>query len=88
MKQDKLVIANALAVTTVMLWVICTIFIVLLPDFSLTVTSWWMHGLDVSAMGIWNLTFNNFIFGGITWAVAAWGSGYIFGWVWQIASKK
>jgi len=88
LKLDKKVIANSLALTTLILWIICTIIVAVFPQFSLNVTQWWMHGMDISVMGTWNLNINNFVLGGITAVASAWGSGYIFGWSWEIFSKK
>lgn len=88
MKLDKVIIANSLALTTAVLWVLCTIIVAVLPDFSLAVTEWWMHGLDVSVMGTWSLNVANFVLGGFTLVISAWVSGYVFGWVWEALSKK
>lgn len=88
MKLDKLVIANSLALATAILWVICTVIVVILPGFSLTVTSWWLHGLNTSVLGSWNLTLANFLLGGIVLVISAWVAGYIFGWAWEVVSKR
>lgn len=87
MKLDKIVLANAFALSTAIFWVICSAIVYLLPAFSLTVANWWMHGLDVSLMGNWNITFTNFIWGGITITASLWATGYIFGWAWEKMSK-
>jgi len=88
MKLEKMAIANAFALSSIVLWILCTVFVVLLPDFSLTVTQWWMHGLNISAMGSWNLNFGNFLFGGIALAISAWITGYVLGWCWEFVSKR
>jgi len=44
MKHDKIVLANTFALATIILWTTCSLFIVLVPDFSMTVLKWWMHG--------------------------------------------
>jgi hypothetical protein len=87
MKLDKMVLANAFALTTAVLWVVCSAIVWVLPAFSLTVTRWWMHGLDISVMGNWNLTFTNFIVGGVTIVVSTWVTGWLFGWSWEKAGK-
>ena len=76
-------VANALAVTTAFLWVLCTAFVWLLPSLSLTIVEWWMHGMSLEVMGEWNLTATNFVLGGLTLTVSAWVSGWVFGWVWR-----
>lgn len=88
MKKEKIVLANALAFTAAILWVVCTLLIVVFPAFTLTVTTWWMHGLALSAMGTWNLTWSSVLFGGVTLIVAAWLSAYLFGWCWEKFSGK
>lgn len=88
MKLDKIVLANASALATAILWTICSIFVWLLPNFAFTVSQWWMHGLDISIMGNWNLTLTNFIAGGITLIISAWVTGYVFGWAWKKTSGK
>ncbi len=75
MKKEKIVLANALALTAAILWVVCSLLIAVFPAFALTVTTWWMHGLALSAMGTWNLTWSNVLLGGETLIVAA-GRGH------------
>lgn len=85
MKTTTTKLANAFALAMAVLWAICSAVIWLLPDFSLTVTGWWMHGMDLSTMGGWHLTFSNFLLGGIAAIVSAWVTGWILGWSWQTA---
>jgi len=88
MKFDKIVLANAFALATVILWVVCSIFVFLLPSLSMEITGWWMHGLDLSSLGSFQLTITNFLIGGITLTIAFWVIGYIFGWSWEKMNKK
>jgi len=88
MKLTGTILANAFALTTVIVWVICSAFIFLLPGLSMTITSWWVHGLDLSPLGTFKLDLINFLLGGITLTLAFWGIGYIFGWSWEKVSKK
>jgi len=88
MKKEKIVLANAFALTAAILWVVCSLLIAIFPAFALTVTSWWMHGLALSAMGTWNLTWGNAFLGGLTLIVATWLSAYLFGWCWETVSGK
>lgn len=74
------VLGNAFALTAAIVWIICSLFIWLLPDFSLTVIRWLAMGLDISALGRFNLDFGTFLIGGITITVSAWIGGYILGW--------
>ena len=83
MKNNTMKLANAFALAMAVLWVLCIAVIWLLPSFSWTVTGWWMHGMDLSAMGGWNLTISNFLLGGITAIASAWITGWILAWSWQ-----
>ncbi len=80
MKKEEIVLANAFAVTVTILWVVCSLIIAVFPAFSLTVTTWWMHGLAPSATETWHLTWSNFLLGGVTLVVSAWLGGYVLGW--------
>jgi hypothetical protein len=84
MKNNTMKLANAFALAMVVLWVLCSAVIWLLPGFSWTVTGWWMHGMDLSAMGGWNLTISNFLLGGITAIASAWITGWVLAWSWQV----
>lgn len=88
MKLEKVTLANALALATAKLWVLCTLFVWLFPNFSITIIEWWMHGMSMQVMGDFNLTLNNFFLGGITLTVSVWITGYVFGWSWEKVSKK
>jgi len=88
MKLEKMVLANALALATAVSWLVCSAFVVFLPEFSLNVTRWWLHGLDISALGAWKLDVTNFLLGGVSLTASVWGVGYVFGWAWELASGK
>ena len=38
-----------------------------------------MHGLNMSALGVWKVTMGGFLWGGIVLSGIAWAAGYIFG---------
>jgi len=83
MKLDTMKLANAFALAMAILWIICSAVVWILPSFSLQITSWWMHGMDLTAMGNWNLTFANFLLGGILVIVSAWITGWVLAWSWE-----
>ena len=62
---------NKLALTTAIvfsvLWVICSAFIVLIPDLSMSLTGTMFHA-NLSSM-LWTLTWGGFFIGLIAWAV-------------------
>lgn len=88
MKSDTTRLANAFGLAMVILWTVCSVFIWLLPDLAWQITSWWMHGMDLSAMGNWDLTLGNFLLGGITAVISAWVTGWVLGWAWQVLGRK
>lgn len=88
MKLEKMALANAFALTTAIAWIACSAFVFLLPDLSMTIASWWMHGLSLSPFGSFKLDLTNFLLGGITLTLSFWGLGYIFGWSLEQVSKK
>lgn len=87
MKLDKIVLANAFGLTTAILWVACSAVVWLLPRLSMTVIEWWMHGMDIAVIGNWNLTFSNFLLGGIVGIVSVWVTGWVLGWSWEKVSQ-
>lgn len=85
MKLTKNSLANGLALATAILWVLCSAFVAIFPDFSVTVTKWWMHGMDVSNF---NLSFASFIWGGLTLTASFWVVGYVLGWSLDVVNKR
>lgn len=80
--------AHAFALATGILWIVCSVIVWLFPSFSLQVTSWWMHGMDMSVMGGWNLSFGNFVWGGVTAVASAWGTGWVLVWSWEMVERS
>lgn len=85
MKLTSKNFANAFALSTVVLWVGCSAIVALFPEPSRVVTQWWMHGMKLDPYAI---DFNNFLWGGITLTGAAWITGYILGWSFEVVDKK
>ena len=79
MKTSEIKYANAFAVTTAFVWVVCTLGVALLPSASFMMSGWFMHGLNMSALGVWKVTMGGFLWGGIVLSGIAWAAGYIFG---------
>lgn len=88
MKLTKELLANAFALTTGILWVLCSAFVWVLPGFSMIVTKWWVHGMQVENLGQFNLNITNFILGGVTLIISAWVTGYVFGSSLKFFEKK
>lgn len=85
MKLTKNNLANSFALATAVLWGLCSAFVTVFPDFSHTVTKWWMHGMDVNKF---NLGWDNFVWGGVTLVISFWLVGYVFGWSFEVIDKK
>ena len=85
MKLTKYNLANGLALTTAILWLLCSAFVAIFPDFSLTVTKWWMHGMEVT---VFDLSFANFVWGGLTIVGSFWIVGYVLGWSLEFVDKR
>ncbi|USN97310.1 MAG: hypothetical protein H6799_02970 [Candidatus Nomurabacteria bacterium] len=85
MKLTKQSLSKSFALTTGILWVLCSGIVALLPDFSRDVTQWWVHGMELSG---YNITFGSFALGGATIVASAWLTGYILGWSLQLFSNE
>ena len=83
MKNLKIKLANTLALSMGVIWILCALIVWMLPDFSMQVMIWWMHGLDMSALGDWDLTFGSLVYGGLTAILVSWLSGFVIGWSWE-----
>ena len=81
-------LANTFGLAMIVIWVVCSAFVWLFPQMSLTIANWWMHGLDMSTMGEWNLTITSFVMGGVTAIASGWISGWILGWSWEQVNDK
>ena len=84
-KADPMRLANTFALATVILWVLCSAFVWVLPDFSLQASQWMMHGVSLSAF---NINLNNILLGGVAWTVCAWITGWVLGWSWNFMGGK
>ena len=86
MQIEKTRFANALALTTLILWVLCSLIALSLPGFYMRTGGMWMHMnySNLANLGMWPMmTVNTVVFGGLTMVIAAWVTGYIFGWVYE-----
>lgn len=88
MKHDPTSTANALAVTSAILYVFCRIAVSLFPDLSMSIAKSWFHGLEISQVTGWSLTFSSFVLGLVSLTIAAWLTGYLFAKVYNYFSKK
>ena len=80
MKHEPNTTANAAAVTVGVLYVICRVLVLLVPDLFLAITGTWFHGIDISKIAATSAAVDpgSFILGLVTSVVAAWAVGYLF----------
>lgn len=88
MKITKISIANASAVTTVFVWLVCNSGILFFPYQPYMMGQWITHGKTIYKMTQWNLFFPGVFFEGLILVIFAWVTGYVFGWSLEIFSKK
>ena len=69
-------LSKSFALTTGVLWILCSGFVAIFPDISRGVTRWWMHGMELSG---YNVTLGSFMLGGASIVASAWLTGYILG---------
>ena len=88
MKSTKNKLASSFALTTVVLWTLCSTFVAIFPDFSFKVTKWWLHGMNIDILSDFNLRWSNFLWGGLTLVISFWIVGYVLGWSLEIFNKQ
>lgn len=77
MKLNEKALANALAIFMGLVYVLCALFVTLLPDLSRLVATSWFHGIDLSL--IWTGEGRpNFVLGLISAVGLSWLSGWAF----------
>lgn len=86
MKQ-QFAIANALAVTTAVVFVVCRLLVGLFPDLSFAIAQSWFHGIELSKLSVENLTLASFVVGLVSSTITAWLVGYVFTMVYKLFSK-
>ncbi len=87
MKHEPSATANAVGVTTAIVYVICRILVSLFPDLMFTIAQSWFHGIELSRLGSWNLTISSFLTGLVSSTITAWLIGYLFANVYNYFAK-
>ena len=78
MKNQSYVLPNTLAVTTLIVYVLCRLLVGLFPDSFFTIAESWFHGIALSKLDTWNLTVSSLILGIVSSTITAWVIGFIF----------
>ncbi len=86
MKLNEVALANASAVVTGVIYVICALFVALLPDFSKTVSQSWFHGINLES--VWTGSpRGDFLLGLVSAVAAVWAGGWLFAKVYNKLAK-
>ncbi|MBI2405437.1 hypothetical protein HYV21_00065 [Candidatus Microgenomates bacterium] len=86
MKLNEQAFANASAILTGLVYLVCSLLVALFPDFFRIVSQSWFHGINLET--IWTGSARgNFLLGLITAVVGTWLTGWAFAWVYNKLSK-
>lgn len=88
-KLDVKAIANALAVITVILYVICFALLKFAPQQGVTFFNFFIHGLDITPnlKPAAEITFSYAIISTIIGVIAVWLTGALFAWIYNKLAK-
>lgn len=78
MKHEPIATANAVAATTVILFVACRVFVSLFPDLMFTIAQSWFHGVALTKFNSPNLSVSSLLIGLVSSTITVWVVGYIF----------
>lgn len=77
MKLNEQALANASAVLVAVVYVVCALFVAVLPDISRAVAGSWFHGIDLDS--IWTgAPRGNFVLGFVSSVTLSWVAGWGF----------
>ncbi|MEK7177989.1 MAG: DUF5676 family membrane protein [Patescibacteria group bacterium] len=88
MKHNPNVTANAVAVTTAIIYIVCRVGVSLFPDLSMTIAQSWFHGIQLTQISELNFSLGSFILGLVTLTVGTWLVGYLFANLYNYFAKK
>ncbi len=75
MKLNPVMLGVASAIATAVLWVICSFFVILSPEFMEPMSAGMMHG-DALSMSL-TMTWTGFLWGLVAWVVCAGVAGWL-----------
>lgn len=78
MTTTKTVFANALAATTFILWLLCTVVYYLAPELYFSIANSWVHGMNTQVLMTGEVTSQTLLIGAVTFTASAWAVGYLF----------
>ncbi|MBI2617768.1 hypothetical protein HYW55_06555 [Candidatus Gottesmanbacteria bacterium] len=89
MKIPEKTLSLALAIVSGGYYLLCTLIVSIAPDLYKSVAASWMHGID--AEKVWRQSpsdIGTFVWGFITFTLAAYVTGYIFAFVYNALLKN
>lgn len=78
MSLDAKILAMSFGSTTVVLWMVCSVLVVLMPGPTMSMAAHMLHG-DMAEFS-WTLTWTGFFIGLVSWTVCAAAAGWLIGW--------
>lgn len=88
MKLDSTRVANAVAIVGAGLYAVCTFLVAATPLFYRGVAQTWMHGFNLAALPMRQMTFTGSIYGLVTFTIVSWLTGYAFTVIYNGLGKK
>ncbi len=88
MKTEKIILANAFALTIGITYIVCRLLVSLFPEFSMQITKSWFHLIDLTKISGTDLSLGLFVLGLVSSVITAWLFGYVLGWSIELFSKR
>jgi len=88
MKLNQVATANALAITTGVLFVVCRIAVSLFPDLMFAIAQSWFHGIELSKISVWNPSVSTFLLGLLSSVITVWLVGFTFVGIYNKLNKR
>lgn len=88
MKHDPKATANALAVVSGALYLICAVWTLTSKASFMGVMNTWAHGVDLSALPSKTPDVGVLLIGLVTFVLAAWVTGYAFAYLYNYFAQK
>ena len=81
MKLDAVKFGMAFAIASAILWIICSLFVWVLPSMMMEMSGHMVHG-DLSQMG-WSLSLTGVLIGLVTWSILAGITGWLIAYIYN-----
>ena len=88
MKSNKIVLANAFALTIGVTYIVCRLLVSLFPGLSMQITRSWFHLVDLTKISGADLGIDLLVLGLASSVLSAWLFGYLLGWSIEFFNKN